>query len=58
MDNDRAKSGCIKIDDLRFVQEIVGILIPSGYNIEIERIFKEWPKDKEVDYYVVHYFNI
>lgn len=46
----------IKIENgLSDLETIVGILVKNGYIVRTERVMKEFPYEKEIDYYLVTY---
>lgn len=45
----------IKINGLSDLETIVGILVKNGYVIRTESVMKEFPREKEINYYLVTY---
>lgn len=45
----------IKLTYLQGVETMVGILVRDGYAVKVTPVFKEFPRQKEVAYYLINY---
>lgn len=45
----------IRLTYLQGVETMVGILVRDGYTVKVAAVHKEFPRQKEVAYYLINY---